>query len=127
MNSEQYLELLCKILRTAMKEQLSAEADSLRLYGENISPEAYEVIMTNRDRDFYGEKLMDSFRNGLGVRLSPAVLAKLRLSRETAPIDGGLILRAGPVEINCSLAMLMAATRRETETRVSHILFGDAN
>ena len=127
MNSEQYLELLCKILRTALKEQLTAEADSLRLYGENISPDAYEIILTNRDRDFYGEKLMDHFRAGLGAKLAPAVLAKLRLSRETGQIDGGLILRAGPVEINCSLAMLMAETRRETETRVSHILFGDAN
>ena len=127
MSSEQYLDLLCKILRTALKEQLSAESESLRLYGEDISPSVYEIILTNRDRDFYGEKLMDSFRRGLGAKLSPAVLGKLCLSRETAAIDGGLILRAGPVEINCSLAMLMAETRRETETHVSRILFGDVN
>ena len=127
MNSEQYLELLCKILRTALKEQVKGEMDSLRLYGENISPDRYEVILNSRDRDYYGEKLMNGFREGLGTKFPVEALKKLRLSEEIAPIDGGLILRAGPVETNCSLAMLMAETRRETETRVSHILFGDVN
>jgi hypothetical protein len=37
-----------------------------------------------------------------------------------------MILRCGPVETNCSLAMLMAENRRETEAKVSRILFGDA-
>lgn len=126
MNGEQYLELLCKLLRSALKRQLEGEADSLRLYGEDISPASYEVILSNRDRDYYGERLMNAFRAGLGSKFSPIAMKKLCLSDETAPIDGGLILRAGLVETNCSLAMLMAETRRETETRVSRILFGDA-
>jgi V/A-type H+-transporting ATPase subunit E len=126
MSSEQYLDLLCKILRTALKEQLSAETDSLRLYKEDISPAVYEVILTNRDRDFYGEKLMDSFRTGLGAKLSPAVLAKLRLSRETAAIDGGLILRCGDISCNCSLTALFAQVRASLEGKVSALLFDAA-
>ena len=51
----------------------------------------------------------------------------VRLASDIAPIDGGIILRCGPVETNCSLAMLMAENRRETEAKVSRILFGDAN
>ena len=127
LNGEQYLDLLCKMLRSALKNQLEGEADSLRLYGEDISPAAYEVLLSSRDHTNYGEKLMNAFRAGLGAKLPAATLAKLRLAAETAPIDGGLILRAGAVEINFSLAMLMAETRRETETRVSRILFGDAH
>ena len=126
MNGEQYLDLLCKMLRSALKRQLEGEEDSLRLYGEDISPDAYEILLNSRDREYYGEKLMGAFRVGLGVKLAPNVLAKLRLSESTAPIDGGLILRAGLVETNCSLSMLMAENRRVTETRVSRILFGDA-
>ena len=126
LSSEQYLELLCKMLRTALKQQILEEADSKRLYGEDISPAAYEIILNSRDRENYGERLMTAFRAGLGTKLSPVALGKLRLADETAPIDGGLILRAGAVEINSSLAMLMAETRRETEARVSRILFGDA-
>ena len=74
-----------------------------------------------------GEKLLDIYRTGYGSRISPAVLAKLRLATDTASIDGGIILRCGPVETNCSLAMLMAENRRETEAKVSSILFGDVN
>lgn len=127
MNGEQYLDLLCKMLRSALKRQIEGEEDSLRLYGEDISPEVYEVVLNSRDRDYYGEKLMGAFRVGRGAKFSLSVLAKLRLATDTAPIDGGLILRAGLVETNCSLAMLMAENRRETESRVSRILFGDAN
>ena len=126
MSGEQYLDLLQKMLRSAMKRQLEGEADSLRLYGEDISPEAYEVVLNSRDRGNYGEKLMTAYRAGFGAKLPTPVLAKLRLAPDTAPIDGGLILRCGPVETNCSLAMLMAENRRETEVKVSRILFGDA-
>ena len=127
MNGDQYLELLHKMLRSSMKNQLEGEAESLRLYGEDISPAAYEVVLNSRDRDTYGEKLLETYRKGYGSRISPAVLAKLRLATDTAPIDGGIILRCGPVETNCSLAMLMAENRRDTEAKVSSILFGDAN
>ena len=126
MTNDQYLDLLCKMLRSAMKRQIEGEEDSLRLYGEDISPDAYEVVLNDRDRDYYGEKLLGAFRVGLGSKFPLSVLAKIRLAPDTAPIDGGLILRAGLVETNCSLSMLMAENRRETETRVSRILFGDA-
>ena len=127
MNGEQYLELLCKMLRSSLKNQLEGEADSLRLYGEDISPATYEVVLNSRDRETYGEKLLAAYKAGYGAKLTPAVLAKLRLAPDTAPIDGGIILRCGPVETNCSLSMLLAANRRETEAKVSRILFGDAN
>ena len=127
MSGEQYLDLLQKMLRSALKSQLDGEEESMRLYGEDISPAVYEVVLNTRDRETYGEKLLEAYRTGYGARLSPVVLAKLRLAPDTAPIDGGLVLHCGPVETNCSLSMLMAANRRETEARVSRILFGDAN
>ena len=127
MTGEQYLDLLQKMLRSALKNQLEGEEESMRLYGEDIAPAVYEVMLNSRDRETYGEKLLDAYRAGYGARLSPTVLAKLRLAPDTAPIDGGIILRCGPVETNCSLAMLMAANRRATEAKVSRILFGDAN
>ena len=127
LNPEQYLDLLQKMLRSALKNQLAGEEESMRLYGEDISPAVYEVILNSRDRDTYGETLLPAFRTGYGAKLPETAHAKLRMAAETAPIDGGLVLRCGPVETNCSLAMLMAENRRETEARVSRILFGDAN
>ena len=126
MNGEQYLDLLQKMLRSALKRQIEGEEESMRLYGEDISPATYEVVLSSRDRSTYGDKLMTAFRSGLGSKLPATVHAKLRLASDVANIDGGLILRAGPVETNCSLAMLMAENRRETEAKVNRILFGDA-
>ena len=126
MSGDQYLDLLQKMLRSALKRQLEGEEESLRLYGEDISPDRYEVLLNSRDRDTYGERLLTAFREGLGAKLPATALQKLCLVAETPRIDGGLILRCGPVETNCSLSMLMAANRRETEAKVSRILFGDA-
>ncbi len=126
MNPEQYLDILLKMLRSSFKRQLEGEEESLRLYGEDISPESYEILLNVHDRELYGERLLEEFRGGLGAKCPPAALAKLRIAQDTAPIDGGLILRCGPVETNCSLAMLLAETRRATEVKVSRLLFGDA-
>ena len=62
-----------------------------------------------------------------GSKFPPEALAKLALAPEGAGvgIDGGLILRCGAVETNCTLSMLLAQNRRETEARVNQILFGD--
>ena len=125
-DGEQDLELQQKMLRSALERQLPGGEESRRRRGEDISPAAYEVVLSSRDRNTYGEKLMTAFRSGLGSKLPATVHAKLRLAPDTANIDGGLILRAGPVETNCSLAMLMAENRRETEAKVNRILFGDA-
>ena len=42
---------------------------------------------------------------------------------DAAAIDGGLILRYGDIESNCSLELLFAGLRRELEGEVSHALF----
>ncbi len=122
-----YLELLTKMLRTSLKEQLESEADSLRLYGEDISPAAYEVMLSERDRATYGDALLPAFRRGLGARFPRVALDKLTVATQAAAIDGGLILRCGDVEINCALSMLLDEGRRATEARVSHILFHHAD
>ncbi len=125
MDKEAYLGLLVKMLRSALLHQLEGEAESLRLYAEDIAPEVYEILLNSRDRAEYGERLSESFRAGLGAKFPAAALRKLRVASDTAEIDGGLLLRAGAVEINYSFEMLLAETRRETEAKVSRILFGE--
>ncbi len=127
MNGDAYLDLLSKMLRSALRQQIEAEEDSLRLYGEDISPASYEVLLSDRDRSLYGYRLLRSFSAGLGAKFSPVVLSKLTLAPEGAGdgIDGGLVLRCGAVETNCTLSMLLLQNRRETEARVNEILFGE--
>ena len=58
-----------------------------------------------------------------GWRKKGWIMEKLRLSNEIANIDGGLILRYGSVETNCSISALLAGMRRELEPKISAILF----
>ena len=127
MSGDAYLNLLSKMLRTALRDRLEAERDSLQLYGENISPDVYEVLLSDRDRGTYGANLLQTFSTGLGSKFPAEALKKLTLAPAGAGshIDGGLILRCGAVETNCTLSMLLAQNRRETEARVNQILFGD--
>ena len=100
-----------------LRRQLEDEQESMRLYGENITPAAYEILLNARDRKTYGQQLLDAVNAGS--------FAKIGLTRQdAADITGGLILRCGEVEINCSLRMMFDEVRRRTEGRVSGILFG---
>lgn len=123
--SDQYLDLLFKMLRGAVRRQVEGEQESLRLYGEDIAPDAYEILLNVHDRDTFGEDLLARFKKAMYGKLPDAALAKVRLSADTARISGGLILRCGAVEENCSLAMLFAHVRRETEAKISRLLFDE--
>ena len=123
--SDQYLDLLFKMLRGAVRRQVEGEQESLRLYGEDIAPAAYEILLNVHDRDTYGEELLARFKKTMYGKLPDEALAKVRLSADTARISGGLILRCGAVEENCSLSMLFAHVRRETEAKISRLLFDE--
>ncbi|MCI9413712.1 MAG: hypothetical protein HFJ79_00850 [Clostridiales bacterium] len=49
----------------------------------------------------------------------------LRLAERTGPLDGGVLLCYGDIEINLSLAALMEARREELEDRINRALFSE--
>ena len=70
----------------------------------------------------------DAARGAEVVEKANAALASagkkaLSLSAETRSIAGGLILRAGDVEINCSIDTLLSLKREELAAQVAGILF----
>ena len=56
-------------------------------------------------------------------KLLSQVPAKLTLSEEDAPFEGGFLLRGGSYEKDCSLDALMAELRLQEETNAARILF----
>ena len=115
---EKYVETLAGLLS-------AAEEISRTLYGEEdaMAPERYEILMSARDLDRYGEAVLDAVRKKLGAKLEAQTLNKLVLSRQTLSTNGGLVLRCGNIEANCSLSLLFAQLREELESEVSHALF----
>ena len=122
---DEYVDLLLKMLRGALLRQLESERESMALYGEDIAPEKYEVMLNRNDRDMFGARLMETLKRTQVGKISMDVLDRVVLSDRAAKIDGGLVLRCGDVEANCSIRMMMAQVRRATEVKVSRTLFGE--
>lgn len=122
---EKYNEILIGLLSAALIEQLEAEDISRNLYGEEeaLAPEHYEVIFNQRDRDRCGKAVIEGAQKHLSGKVPAEKLSRLTLATQTAAIDGGLILRCGNVESNCSLALLFAQLRNSLEAEVAHTLF----
>ena len=124
---EEYLSLLVKLLTDALTARVDERNKSLALYGEeeevSEEPDRYEVILNAADREKYGDRLLQGVRRAVVGRVDTAVLEKLSLSDRTARIDGGMILKYGDVETNCSLEMVFADARERMEAEVSRMLF----
>ena len=124
--TEEYVDLLVKMLKGALLRQLESERESMELYGEDIKPEKYEVLLNRNDREMFGERLMETIKRTQVGKISMSVLDRVVLSPRDARIDGGLVLRCGDVEANCSIGMMMTQVRRATEAKVSQTLFENA-
>ena len=74
-----------------------------------------EIILSARDRGAIGEALLKAVNAGG---------KSMKLSAEERDIAGGLILRHGNVETNCSIDLLMEMCRGELAGKVADVLFG---
>ena len=122
---EKYVETLAGLVSAALMEQVEAEEISRTLYGEEeaMASETYEILLNARDLDRYGEAVIDAVRKKLATKIGKPALDKLVLSRKALNVDGGLVLRCGNIEVNCSLSVLFSQLREELEAEVSHALF----
>lgn len=120
-----YRELLCALLVSALLEQHRAEQQSIEFGDEVEEFECFEVLFNEKDRERFGAQVIADARRTVERRIGAQKAAKIELGAQCADIDGGLVLRFGDVELNCTLGVLMADIRRELETRVAGILFAE--
>lgn len=102
------------------EERYSALLKRLILNGDPEGDE--ELILNQKDR----KRIHDGFIRGINETLLKAhKKGEMRLSRESRPIRGGVILRRGRKEVNCSIESIIYAKRDELEAIVARILFFD--
>ena len=118
-----YRELLTALLVSALLDLAKSEETSAALGDEAEPYDRIEVLFNHDDREKYGAAVVAEVRRRNERRIGAERLAKLCLSEDTAAIDGGLVIRTGNIETNCSLSVLLAEMRRETEGKVASILF----
>jgi V/A-type H+-transporting ATPase subunit E len=119
----EYLDMLIGMLKGAIKRQLELERQNFEIYGEEPATDTYEVLLNWRDREKHGKALINGLKNSVVGKLKLSDIDRIKLSSDTVDISGGLVLRAGDIETNCSFEMLFSQVRRDTEQKVSQTLF----
>ena len=79
-----------------------------------------EVIFCERDRKSVGAKDVKAANELLAAKGMPGLLT---LSDATRDMAGGLMLKQGDIEVNCTVDTLLDLTRDELAARVADVLF----
>lgn len=79
-----------------------------------------EVIFCERDRKSVGAKAVKAANELLAAKGMPGLLT---LSDATRDMAGGLMLKQGDIEVNCTVDTMLDLTRDELAARVADVLF----
>ena len=93
---------------------LAREASEAAVSGQE------EVIFCERDRKSVGAKAVKAANELLAAKGMPGMLT---LSDTTREFSGGLMLKQGDIEVNCTVDTLLDLARGELAARVAEVLF----
>ena len=104
----------CDMIINLPKEQYAAFLARLAAKASVTGDE--EIILNARDRAAVGENV---------VKAANALVSggRLSLSAETGSFAGGLILRRGSVEANCTVELLVELCRSDMSSEIAKVLF----
>ena len=118
--AEEYVELLANLIADAVKERLENVAEMKSLYGEDEDNDyctTFSVIFNAKDRKAYSAE---------ATKMAKAIIKKrmaIAIEKECADICGGVIVRYGDIETNCSLEAVIASAKATCEAKVAKMLF----
>ena len=123
MDGEDYCNFLSHVLADAVLERLAQVSYLKSEYADDEDTDLccdFTVVFNENDKARYSAQV---------VKNAKAIMHKrptITVSDECAHISGGLILRYGDTQTNCSLDCVIADARRKTEARVTRLLTASA-
>lgn len=79
-----------------------------------------ELVFNKNDREKFGKRITDDANKMLKAKKPES---SFKLSENTSPVSGGLIIKYGDIEINCSVDTLLSSIRSKVEPKVVAVLF----
>lgn len=124
---EKYCELVSRLVAAAITDELETEKTNISLYGEeNVEiPEKYELVFNESDKKKLSDAILKGTERIVIGKISREEISKLSIAEDTADIDGGVIVRLGNIEINCSTEAVFALVRERMESEISEMLFSE--
>ena len=114
-------ELVSRSFRKAQEQIVSLPEEQYVAFLAKLAAQASvtgeeKIVLNARDRKAIGEKLVKA----ANARLKNG---RLSLAEETGDFAGGLILRRGSIEANCTVELLVELSRSELSAQVAEIRF----
>ena len=114
-------ELVSRSFRKAQEQIVSLPEEQYVAFLAKLAAQASvtgeeKIVLNARARKPIGEKLVKA----ANARLKNG---RLTLAEETGDFAGGLILRRGSIEANCTVELLVELSRSELSAQVAEILF----
>ena len=103
-------DMLCALPEEQYIELLSKLASSAAVTGTE------EIVLNQRDKEAVGVQVVKTANANLGG-------GKLTLSDATGDFAGGLLLRRGNIEVNCTVELLVELCRSEMSAQLAKVLF----
>ena len=93
-----------------------------RLVGKAASTGLEEIIFNARDKSVHAKAVIKAASEILKKRgISP----KLTISGETGSFEGGLVVRRGNIETNCTVEKLLELSKEAIASQIAGVLFTD--
>ncbi|MCI5513777.1 MAG: V-type ATP synthase subunit E family protein [Clostridia bacterium] len=128
---EKYCEILVTFISGSLTGLIETERVNREVYGDTEElPEEeqpYEILLNVDDKAAYGNIILEELRRKVVGKIDSSVLKKVKISDETANIDGGIILRYGNIELNCSISKMINGLRATLEGEIAKVIFESEN
>ena len=121
----EYVTVLSRLLAGAVIERQSAVEALIEKYGEEeYGADAklpYDAAFSPEDTVKFGRDIISKAEQYIANR--DLIVPRIRLSKTPADIDGGVIVKYGDSETNCSVAAMIASVKEKADATVAAILF----
>lgn len=124
LQTEKYAEFLAKLLVSALNAQIDIENTNRTLYGEESGQEPIDILLAQEDISRVGALILPAAKKLAAGKPASALLERAGVSVDAAKIEGGMVVRIGTLDINCSVEALIDSAKERLEGDVAKILFG---
>lgn len=126
LSPDRYVEMMTRLLIFVIHTVAEDGKAAREAYGEaeTVLPQSLELLLNERDSARCGKEIIANVNSRIDGE-HRAMAEKIRLSDTHARIEGGLILRMGDIEINCSVEALIGEIRPTLEAKVNRRLFAE--
>lgn len=122
---DEYVATLARLLAGAVVERQSAVEALIEKYGEEeYGADAglpFDAAFSPEDTEKFGREVISKAEQLIANR--DLHVPRIRLAKTPADINGGVIVKYGESETNCSVETMIASAKEKTDAKVAAILF----